>query len=265
MNGAGYGWSVPHASPEAQERLVALEGPVNFRDLGGYRATGGWTAWRHIYRSDALTTLTEHDVRRLEQLGLRTVIDLRHANELLREPNAFAGHPAVQLRHGPLLLDEAWIPTSVQGLGDLDLAAMNREMVRGGGEAIALLFHLLAEDASYPLVFHCRGGRDRTGLAAALILRAAGVSEEDVLADYLLSNRYLQSRVVKLSASLGAEGLDPAEVVERLQLREVYLRAALHLIDTDFGGVPSYLAHLGLTEAEMASFREHFISREREP
>ncbi|MGH2364527.1 MAG: tyrosine-protein phosphatase [Chloroflexota bacterium] len=256
---------MPHASSEAHTRLVALEGPVNFRDLGGYRATPGRTAWQRIYRSDALTTLTELDQRRLEQLGLRTVIDLRHTNELLREPNAFAGHPAVQLRHGPLLLDEAWIPTSVQGLGNMDLAEMNREMVRGGGDAIALLFHLLADGASYPLVFHCRGGRDRTGLAAALILRAAGVSDEDVLADYLLSNRYLHERVAKLSASLQAEGLDPDEVVERLQLREAYLTAALHLIDRDFGGVPAYLAHLGVQDTELAAFRQHFIHAAPDP
>ncbi len=238
---------------------MPLDGPSNFRDLGGYRTESGVTAWGKIYRSDVLSALTDADVRALTRLGLRTVVDLRHPTELARTPNHFAGHGQVQFHHEPLLLDAAWIPETAEQLGRLDIHELNREMVRSGGPAIALLFHLLANAANCPLAFHCRGGRDRTGLSAALILLSVGVSREDVMSDYLLSNQYLVDRLRRSSETLGDDDATAAALIEKLKLQEGYLSAALDVIDAEFGGVNGYLSGLGITDTELRALEGHFV------
>jgi protein-tyrosine phosphatase len=97
----------------------------------------------------------------------------------------------------------------------------------------SLFEHLLACDA--PLVFHCTAGKDRTGLAAALILLALGVSRDDVMHDYLLTNHYLKVR------HADAPGV-PADVLLLLnQVREEFLGAAFEVIDQLHGSVDGYL------------------------
>src|SRR5579871_550928 len=178
-------------SPVAGGRRVALDGALNFRDLGGYATPHGGTRRGLLYRSDALSSLSDGDVNRLLDLGLATVVDLRNARELESSPGVFAAHARVQYHHNPVaVLGDADLPPHERLLA-LDFAAHYVDMARLSSETFAFLFHLLAREEAYPLVFHCAGGRDRTGVAAALILSAAGVSREDILADYLISNEYL--------------------------------------------------------------------------
>ena len=170
---------------------IELDGALNFRDLGGYAAGGGTTARGKLYRSDALSELTERDISVLMDLGLSTVVDLRHARELVESPGVFATHATVRYHHQPVLTPDANGLAPHERLMRLDFAAHNIAMARQSTATFAFLFQLLADADAYPLVFHCAGGRDRTGVAAALILSAAGVSREDIMADYLVSNEYL--------------------------------------------------------------------------
>src|SRR5262249_37921429 len=120
------------------------------------------------------------------------------------------------------------------------------------------VFHLLAEESSYPLVFHCAGGRDRTGLTAALVLTAAGVSWPDVGEDYLLSTQYLQTASPAAYRSMGIE--DPAPLLEPLRLRDEHLLHSVDWIAREHQGVPAYLRHIGISDEEMAQFRDLFVT-----
>ena len=175
-----------------------LTGAPNFRDLGGYRNADGDTVRRHhLFRSDHLGNLGADDIKLLsgklrEQVR---VLDLRGVAE--RET-------AVCVIDGATVHSLAIEPTIVQVLSELTEAGHTltqadvvghmqetyRGFVRHNTHRFASLFsHLLESDD--PLVFHCTAGKDRTGFAAALILLALGVSRDDVMRDYLLTNERL--------------------------------------------------------------------------
>jgi protein-tyrosine phosphatase len=212
-----------------------------------------------VFRSDALSELSERDVDVLLDLGLATVVDLRYAREIQRSPGVFAEHATVAYHHNPVVvLDDPDLPPHERLLA-IDFAVHNVRMARESGPTFAFLFRLLSQPDAYPLVFHCAGGRDRTGVAAALILSAVGVSREDILEDYLVSNEYLVPLMERLRANIASRGADPEPVLANLHLRESYLAALLDMLDGDFGGIDGYLESIGISEAELARFRELFI------
>ncbi|MFJ9339991.1 tyrosine-protein phosphatase [Streptomyces sp. NPDC101733] len=159
----------------------------NFRDLGGYRTEDGRTlAWGALYRADSLGKLTGADWDRFLALGVRTVIDLRYPWEIeakgrIPEPERFA-YANLSIEHRPY--DQAEIDP------DTDpwryLADRFAEVAEDGTEEIRRAVELIA-DGPGPTVFHCTSGKDRTGLIAALVLTLLGVSEEQVLDDFALT------------------------------------------------------------------------------
>lgn len=237
-------------------RHVPLAGARNFRDLGGYATASGQVAWGQIYRADSLARLSRDDIGELLRRGLSTVVDLRFEREVLAHPNVFDGHASVRYHHNPILLEDV---VSSGGQAErmltLDLAAHNIEMIRQSGPTFANLFHLLGQPAAYPLVFHCAGGRDRTGVAAALVLTAAGVSRAEVIQDYVLSNTYLVRTMEEMSQAFREQGIDPAPILANLELREGYLAPMLDVVDQEFGGIDAYLTTIGVTAEELATFR----------
>ena len=239
---------------------VELEGALNFRDLGGYQASGGTTARGKLYRSDALSELTARDMSVLSDLGLQTVVDLRHERELVESPGVFANHATVRYHHQPVATPDASELPPHERMLTIDFAVHNIAMAKQSGSTFAFLFHLLAETDAYPLVFHCAGGRDRTGVAAALILTAAGVSRQDIMADYLVSNDYLVPLMARMSASYRARGIDPEPIMANLHLRESYLVALLDMLDRDFDGIDGYLESIGVSKADLARFRSVFVA-----
>jgi len=241
------------------ERRLPLDGAMNVRDLGGYLVAGGTVRWGVAYRADALVNLSERDLSQLVDVrGIRTVVDLRRDREIESEPSAFAQHRSVRYCHAPVVLDEGGIDSPAQYLGTLDFAAYYLDMILLSPRSFALLFRLLAEGA-HPLVFHCAGGRDRTGVAAALLLLAAGVSREQILADYLLSNDLLVRRVERWRAVFMEEGVDPAPILENMRLRPRYLAPTLDVIEGQFGGIDGYLKSIGVSRAELAEVRRILI------
>jgi protein-tyrosine phosphatase len=239
---------------------IELDGALNFRDLGGYATDRGTTTRGKLYRSDALSGLTERDVSVLLDLGLKTVVDLRHARELVESPGVFATHATVHYHQQPVLTLDPSDLAPHERLMRLDFAAHNIAMARQSAATFAFLFQLLADADSYPLVFHCAGGRDRTGVAAALILTAAGVSREDILTDYLVSNDYLVPLMARMSTDYLAHGIDPEPIMANLHLRESYLVALLDMLDNDFNGIDGYLDSIGVSQADLATFRSVFVA-----
>jgi protein-tyrosine phosphatase len=168
-------------------RRLDLEGAWNFRDLGGYQGHDGRRLrWRRLFRADGLDRLTAADLVNIERLRLRTVVDLRTGDEVARGrlPTA-AGE--VDWYHLPMLdvlpppePDGAWIDPSVK-------AEQYLGMVSSAPDTVAGFLRLACDPGSYPLVFHCFAGKDRTGILTALVLGLLGVADDDIAADYALS------------------------------------------------------------------------------
>ena len=240
---------------------LTLAGAPNFRDLGGYRTADGKATVRrhHLFRSDHLGNLGADDIQLLSgKLRERVrVLDLRGVTE--RET-------AVCVLEGVTVHSLSIEPTIVQTLSDLTDAGHKltraqvvghmqdtyRGFVRHNTHRFSSLFgHLLESDD--PLVFHCTAGKDRTGFAAALILLALGVSRDDVMRDYLLTNQ-------RLKPKSEWRGLTPdvASVLYRVQPE--FLDAAFEAVQQKYGNVEGYLRDgLGLREAERARLRELYL------
>lgn len=239
------------------DRLLPLEGATNFRDLGGYTGRDGRRVrWRRVFRSDHLGGLTEADRRTLAALGLGSAIDFRGAHEGAAQPYALPGVRRLALSIEPSVvqrMDElaaAGRPRdaamAADAMRDLYLRLVDEQQHRFA----AFFSHLLEDEA--PLVFHCTAGKDRTGVAAALLLLALGVHPDDVLQDFLLTNRHYVPPVAP-------NALWPADVLGVLwAVQESFLQTALDRIEHAHGGIDRYLAErLGVD----AAARERLAAR----
>ncbi|WP_329199375.1 MULTISPECIES: tyrosine-protein phosphatase [unclassified Streptomyces] len=169
-------------------RHIEFERLHNFRDLGGYRCVDGRrVAWGALYRADSLGKLRGADWQRFLELGIRTVIDLRYPWEADAKGRVPEAHRFVyanlSIEHRPY--DQAAIDPAVDPWRYLaDRAA---EVTEDGAEEIRGALELIAGAEPGATVFHCTSGKDRTGLIAAFVLTLLGVSREDVLADFALT------------------------------------------------------------------------------
>jgi protein-tyrosine phosphatase len=230
---------------------LGLRGARNFRDLGGYAARGGRRVRRGLlFRSNHLAGLTHDDKQVLARLGLRAVCDLRGLVERERPPNPMLAG----VRLMACGIEPAVVPRlrARQAAGDpLDARAAQaivtdvyREYVRTWFGAYRALFEVLLA-GEVPLVFHCSAGKDRTGVAAALVLSALGVPRATVRHDYMLSRLFWREPP-------GAHLDFPAEVMSvagSVDLR--FLDAAFGVIDREYHGMARYLqAQLGVGPGE---------------
>jgi protein-tyrosine phosphatase len=235
----------------AGERRVRFEQVTNFRDLGGYpTADGRRTRWGRVFRSDALHRLTDRDLVLYESLGLRVVYDLRHDAERERNPDPF---PSVSLSllanvavGGPR--PDAPPPGSLGGLaqdaiaGERTLRDAYVGMLADVGPLFGRLLTGLAAADGLPAVFHCTGGKDRTGMSAALLLELLGVPRPMVLDDYELTSQFRRrEHQTETYENLLAIGMSPEAAGAVLGTPRWVMEDALSVVDHDYGGVERYL------------------------
>ena len=165
------------SSQAGNERQIKLVGQNNFRDLGGYEAADGRRVkWRHLYRSGELTELSDADIERLAELGLRTVVDLRGEAEAKKKgPDRLppgASLTSITIEPGDLspILGPAFATGDFSVVPEDLLRRINREYVQSWRHKLGALLHVAADPANRPLVFHCSHGKDRAGIGAAILL-----------------------------------------------------------------------------------------------
>lgn len=241
------------------DRAWRLQGATNFRDLGGYAGTGGRALqWRRLFRSDHLAGLTDADRARLATLGPATAFDFRGNAERAATPYDLPGltqrslaiEPSVVQRMQDLVAAGGMLTAAL--VTDL-MADLYRSLIRDQAHHFAALFdHLLQTET--PVVLHCTAGKDRTGVAAALILLALGVPREQVLQDYLLTNTLYQQPLPPRSET-------SAEVLAVLwRVQPGFLDAALQTVDDEHGGLDRYLqTRLGLGQVERDTLARRYL------
>jgi protein-tyrosine phosphatase len=248
----------PH-SQDLSQRHIALTGASNFRDLGGYVGHQGRTVkWRKIFRSDHLANLSPNDLLLIQSLGIQRSFDFRGVQESQAQAYDW---PDLQ-RHSLSIEPTVVQRLQAQHLSGKPLTAADaldamqttyRDFVRVDSGRFAQLFeHLL--DQPDPLLFHCTAGKDRTGLAAALVLYALGVSETDIWRDYLLTNQLYKRN------SIGATALAPDVLKIVWEVQESFLQASLEEIQATYGDVQNYLSdQLGLTPAALLRLQSLYL------
>ena len=221
-------------------RHIVLPGTTNFRDLGGYVGHAGRSVrWRVLFRSDHLAGLTPESLGTLKALGIQRSADFRGVQERTVDAYAWQGLHTHALTVEPTVVQKAIALIHAGGsLSVADTVVLMQEtyrsFVRENAAQFAQLFRLLLEEDA-PTVFHCTAGKDRTGWAAALLLTALGVDEEQIMEDYLLTNQ-LFKRPVSIFGNMSEEVLDAL-----WRVQPSYLMASVDIVRAQHGSVDKYL------------------------
>ena len=251
----------------AAHRLLQFEGITNFRDLGGYEAADGRTVkWGKLYRSGAFNETSRSDLNALQKLNLSTLIDFRSSVEKEEEPSVLPDPTGFRVVEIPTLDDgnKAMVGEIMERIesGNFDgfdpNAAMldaNRQFASTFTPQFREFIHIILNLEGKPVVWHCSAGKDRTGFAAAILLRILGASPDIVLGDYMeskahaLEGRKNDMRLLRLFK--GDEAADKLTVM--LGVEEAWLNAAFDEIDRQWGGFDNYVAtglQLSLSDVE---------------
>jgi protein-tyrosine phosphatase len=233
-----------------RERLLALEGALNWRDLGGYATSDGRvTRWERVYRSDGLDQLTDADLDLIVDLGIRLVVDFRIDREVDLAPSRLPDHPELRRQRLPIGDDVAGT-TVIERIqsGELtsytaeEVAATYEKILEESAREFGIALTHAADPANHPMVFHCTAGKDRTGLMAMLLLGALGVDSDDIAADYELTTHYRSSkRLVILRPQLEAAGVDVDAVLPFLTAQAPVMAATIEALVDRYGSIPQYL------------------------
>jgi protein-tyrosine phosphatase len=249
----------------AAPRAIDLQGAINFRDLGGYLTKDGrQVKWGKIYRSADISKLTDADLDVLATLHIKMVCDLRGEKEIESAPDrVISGSSHVLLSAGSENVGGAGsfmrYMTSPQR-ADSMIRSFYTRTDHLKAKYKPMFDQLLALETGKALMFHCTAGKDRTGVGAALILYALGVSEETIMEDYELTNQYRKSYNDQTVKIMTAQGIPESSARIVMAAKPEYLKSAFESITAKFGSVDTFLENeIGLTPGKRNELKKKFL------
>ena len=245
---------------------LELEGAANARDLGGLPAIGGKTTRSGVLlRSDAVHQLTERDVAALTDLGLCHVIDLRAAGERREQARGLLGGTAVVYSELDVLSDEliaqrrrereaavAGGHDDVPGL----IADGYHQMLGYGAPAFAAALGRLVAPGGTPSLVHCSAGKDRTGVLVALLLDAAGVEREAIVADYAATDLRMAGVRARLAAMPTYAQLAADTPAMLLAAHAATMERFLDRLHDEAGGAARWFVAAGAAPSDVEAWRQ---------
>jgi len=240
----------------APARRVAVDGCLNFRDLGGYPTeAGGRLRWRQLFRADGLHALTPGGVATLrDEIRLGDIIDLRSSVELERVGRGPLADTAIRFHHLPIF-DGRGGRTPPVGASLADLYFGMLEVAR---EPLARIVTTLARTDA-PAVFHCAAGKDRTGVVSALLLSLLGVRDELIVVDYAATRETLEAIVERVMASEGYRGIFDELPPDTLHADPETMEGLLARVRERFGSMVEYAREIGISDADVARLRARLV------
>lgn len=253
----------------AYDRVIHLQGTSNTRDIGGYQTSDLLTLRRgQIIRSENLSRLTASDFQKLEEIGVKTVIDLRTEREHEQSPTVWQGDNPPRFYHFPVGdADNYWFNaqrklmksnrfTEEQALGHM--VEGYRMIADVGPPSYQKLMSLVLDEANWPILIHCNAGKDRAGVAVTLILEAIGVERKVIMEEFLLTNEI--SRTKEKAAFLSRErkksssgkrfnrGPSASAWFPIVGVQAEMLEAFYASVEEQFGSMDAFLTELGVDQ-----------------
>jgi protein-tyrosine phosphatase len=237
---------------QEHQRVITFDNIQNFRDLGGYKGRGGSAiAWRRLYRSGDPTEMSARDKDILgSEIKLKTVIDLSSPDQvkkskeirLLEDIGAAYFNIAFRPDEPNYYEKELKLYQKTLNMGYFYLGRIGHESF---GRKLMQALEIIADPQYHPVLFHCGAGKDRTGVLAAIVLKLLGVSDADVVGDYLFTEAAMveiRNRVVS----------NPATTDEVKNLPDFhwwakpeYMQTFLDGLQENNGGAAGYLKKYG--------------------
>lgn len=252
-----------------------LKNVNNFRELGGYLTQDNRKVkMGYLYRSAGLSRVQKEDIEVLAPLNIRYVVDFRESHEVKRHPDVLL--EGMHYDAIPALVENEYTQSHTLNFFDLLHGEMTpKEVVESNAflkEAYTIMpfsnlafqrvFDLMKQQA-YPIVFHCSGGKDRTGLMAALILTVLGVDWETIMEDYLVSNEFV-GKDGYVDQQLKLKNITDPVLVDivwkTVGVHKMYLETAFGKIKEVYGTMDAYFEkEYGLTTEERNKIRDFYL------
>ncbi|MFN0094223.1 MAG: tyrosine-protein phosphatase [Dehalococcoidia bacterium] len=244
-----------------------IPGAINLRDLGGRRTADGRTVRRGLlYRAGMTHHMPAEGLAELrDRLGVRTVIDFRNALELDRDGLAPLADHGITHVHLPiegstvLTPEERKVVWEEMRLLQRDWTAAYQKILTDRPDVYVAFFAAIAAPGHLPAVFHCSAGRDRTGIAAALVLGLAGVDDDQIVEDYHLTGAYLPRHVERFAGHYTMMGMTPEEFARVLETDAAHMRRLLEGLRSEHGSVRSFLEYLGVPASTLRAVHEMLV------
>ena len=266
---------------------IILQGAPNARDLGGIETSDGRVLRKNrLIRSGMLSRLTDSDVEYLKAAGLNTVVDFRTSAERIQKPDlviegvSYIICPMMEGKTEGITRDQ---PETEDEEAERTVAMAHRLMSSGDGDGIVQMrslypmlvtmeypvrhyrrfFEILLEHGNGALLYHCTMGKDRVGVATALILSALGVPREAIVADYMVT-RERCAPGTKILIENCRKYTDDEKVLEFIAwldtVREDFIGAAFDTIDEAYGGMDSFLCNeMSLDGAKLERLKNMYL------
>lgn len=224
----------------------------NCRELGGYDTRyGQQTRWHSFVRSSDMSKLTREDASFLEAYGVKTVIDLRGPDEIATHQNPLADESFCRYHNVPLITGQItdiarWTTANVF-VGDFYVELLE------SNDAVVKIFNIIADAEEGCIVFHCQGGKDRTGILAMLLLGLVEVDRRDIVSNYEVTYTYLETLHQYESPRYGNI---PKEFL--YSDRTYILRAYEHILHT-YQSVERYLLAKGVEAEAVARVKRRLV------
>jgi protein-tyrosine phosphatase len=233
-------------------RELTIEVAYNVRHLGGYHAEKGRTTSEAIIRSAGLHRLTTAGMRSLADAGVRMVVDLRSQVEKERDVTPDLAPVGITRIEAPVFEQDA----SPVGLASEfpGYAVVYERMLNSGRAAYRALFETIASTDG-GLLFHCAAGKDRTGVAAALLLGVVGVSDETIVEDFVLTERLLEPMIAEWLPKMAERGISEEQGRALMATKPSDMASTVAHIQTRFGGAEGYMQEIGMSGPTISALK----------
>ena len=259
----------------AYDRVIHLKGTTNTRDIGGYETSDQrFLRWRQIIRSENLARLTAKDFQKLEEIGLKTVIDLRTDKELKKHPTVWQGDNPPRFYHFPVGdSNNDWFNAQRKIMSNSRFTEKqaSEHMVRGyrmfaevGQASFQKMMEIVLDPLNWPVLIHCSAGKDRAAVAAALIMEALAVDREIIMEDFMLTNEIGRSEekaaiLAKESRNAGGRrgstrGPSADAWFPIVGVQPEMLEAFYKSIDEQHGSMDAFLMEMGVDQDARSAF-----------
>lgn len=246
-----------------------ITGAINLRDLGGIPVKGGMLRRGLLFRSGMMHGISSEGLEQLARNhNVRTVIDLRNDMELAEDGLCDFDSAGIRHCHVPVITDATHAADRSERIhalasGQIRWGGLYLQMLRQSPATFRQVFEIAAADEALSLVFHCAGGRDRTGVTAMLLLSALGAEDDVVAADYARTGPILQRRPERFERTMRDTGLSMEQMAAMVggTLPET-IHELLGEVRQEWGSTEGYLEWAGLDLAVIDELRGRLVEIE---